>query len=86
MEATPVPLEPVAAWQVQAGDVLWHDGRQIVVLAEPRGALYYRAGGAGPGLAIDCRAPSAHPGGTATWTLFRTGSDLLHRVRQAVTG
>lgn len=70
----------VTAGQVRKGDVLWHDGQEIVVLADPQGAVFLREGHRMQGIAIDCRAPSAYPGGTATWTLYRQGSEVLYRV------
>jgi hypothetical protein len=74
--------EPVPAAVVRPGDILVHEGREIEVLACPDTAVYLEAGDRVAGLAIRCRAPSAYPGGTATWTLYRRGGDTVHRVRQ----
>jgi hypothetical protein len=74
--------EPVPAAVVRPGDILIHQGREIEVLACPDAAVYLEQGDRVAGLAIPCRAPSAYPGGTATWTLYRRGGETLHRVRQ----
>ena len=75
---------PVAAAQVRAGDVLLYDGETIEVMTCPAGAVFCRHGRRTTGLAIDCRAPSMHPDGTAVWTLFRRGTDIVYLVRPTV--
>jgi hypothetical protein len=69
-----VTSQPVPAGQVRRGDLLVHDGRELLVTGTC-GTWYYEDGQPVAGLAIECRA------GSALWILYRRGSDLLSRIR-----
>jgi len=71
--------EPVLAVDVQAGDVLVHDGVQVTVTAIA-GSYFHDEGRGGivAGLSIACDT-----GTGARWFLFRRASELLCRVRRA---
>lgn len=69
--------EPVLAVDVERGDVLVYDGRQLTVTAAPEHTRYYCAGRPVLGLVIACS-----PGGHAQWFLYRSPSSLLFRVRR----
>ena len=66
--------QPVPAGQVRSGDLLVHDGRELLVTGTC-GAWYCEDGQPVAGLAIECRA------GPARWFLYRRGSELLSRIR-----
>jgi len=69
-----VTRQPVPAGQVRPGDLLVHDGRELIVTGTS-GAWYHEAGQIVAGLAIECRS------GSTRWFLYRRGSELLSRVR-----
>ena len=74
----PERAEPVPAVEVRRGDVLAYDGRELLVTGA-NGAWYVEDGAPVAGIAIDTRA------GSQRWTLYRRGTDLLHRIRQGGT-
>src|SRR6266704_1779878 len=65
---------PVPAGQVRKGDLLVHDGRELLVTGT-HGTWYREDGRPVAGLAVECRS------GSAWWILYRRGSELLSRVR-----
>ncbi len=71
----PAAAQPVPAIEVRRGDVLAYDGRELLVTGAC-GAWYVENGAQVAGIAIETRA------GSQRWTLYRRGTDLLHRIRQ----
>jgi len=69
-----VTAVPVPAGQVRRGDLLVHDGRELLVTGT-HGTWYREDGRPVAGLAVECRS------GSAWWILYRRGSELLSRVR-----
>ena len=65
--------QPVPAGQVRRGDLLVHDGRELLVTGT-YGAWYHEDGQPVAGVAIECRS------GSARWFLYRRGSELLSRA------
>jgi hypothetical protein len=63
----------VPAVLIRAGDVLTHDGRELLVTGT-RGTWYHEDGQPVAGLAIECRS------GSARWFLYRQAGELLSRI------
>lgn len=66
--------QPVPACEVRRGDLLVYEGCELLVI-RTAGTWYREQGRPVAGLAIECRS------GTARWTLYRRGSELLSRLR-----
>ena len=66
--------QPVPACEVRRGDLLAYDGHELLVIRTV-GTWYREQGRPVSGLAIECRS------GSARWTLYRRGSELLRRLR-----
>jgi hypothetical protein len=67
---------PVPACEVRRGDLLAYDRRELLVVRTV-GTWYREQGRPVAGLAIECRS------GSARWTLYRRGSELLSRLKAA---